>query len=921
MREEATLRYAGVPVCFPYVPYRAQNALMHAVVTVATQKGHALIESATGTGKSLALLCSALAWQEHTAERMQERREHLANSQNETAECVKEEELEKEEKQRQSDLKESASEPATEKQVRPPTSHADNNDSDFEDPRAFRDVSWQKGVKSRRKREPEEEEQPENAHLVHRLVSLQRDAPLDIVRDDDDDDEQEFSDAESDDDGIPRRLPRIFYATRTHNQVAQVIEELRKTVYRPTMAVLASRREYCIRKDVQPLSNRNEVCKGLVKKRECDYFQNAPDLAAEPELDGEAWDIEELNQLGVKHHGCPYYASGELYKNAQIIFCPYSYLLDRTVRCSRGINVAGDIVILDEAHNIESSARESASFSVDVADIRCTSEDIEALILAGRLGTPGGDLAISASRLQTLFDCILSLVDDIVASNNFVQHRDYENALFEEALLAETLNNAGIDETLISECRRAIELILSAPDEDFERSGHESSFPANGQTGDDATPRSAYGYGWSEQDLQDNTLKSESANAQKRPRKKARSLRILGRAYDGAPVGEQNTGQDNADALSSVASCVAVANSLVTTLEYYVENPDDFAMVVDRRCVQFATVVSFHLWCLNAAVAFKALSEHARSVIVTSGTLSPLNSFAGELGTSFAVSKSLPHVINVRKQLYVGVAGQGPDAVPFDATFAGSSKFSFQEALGDAIFDYCREIPGGVLVFLPSYRMLETLRTRWASLGTLSRLEEIKDGVLFEPNRRGEEFEHTMSHYAAAASSGRGAVLFAVCRGKLAEGIDFRDEAARGVIVVGIPFPHTGDLQILRKRAWNDRHRREQGRKELLPGGLWYEIQAYRALNQAIGRSVRHRFDYGAIVLVDARYRRAGVLNHLPGWTRSALSSQTCDATHKNVVDGLRSFFSQVQQGVAEVAGITPAQSSSGATQMPSSDG
>jgi len=32
--------------------------------------------------------------------------------------------------------------------------------------------------------------------------------------------------------------------------------------------------------------------------------------------------------------------------------------------------------------------------------------------------------------------------------------------------------------------------------------------------------------------------------------------------------------------------------------------------------------------------------------------------------------------------------------------------------------------------------------------------------------------------------------------------------------------------------------------------------QAFRALNQAVGRCIRHRYDWGAIVLVDDRFRQ-----------------------------------------------------------------
>ena len=40
-------------------------------------------------------------------------------------------------------------------------------------------------------------------------------------------------------------------------------------------------------------------------------------------------------------------------------------------------------------------------------------------------------------------------------------------------------------------------------------------------------------------------------------------------------------------------------------------------------------------------------------------------------------------------------------------------------------------------------------------------------------------------------------------------------------------------------------------------GDLWYRQQAYRALNQALGRCIRHKNDYGAIFLVDNRFAQS----------------------------------------------------------------
>lgn len=41
--------------------------------------------------------------------------------------------------------------------------------------------------------------------------------------------------------------------------------------------------------------------------------------------------------------------------------------------------------------------------------------------------------------------------------------------------------------------------------------------------------------------------------------------------------------------------------------------------------------MQFCLWSLNPAVAFRSIAEEARSIILTSGTLSPLDSFASEV--------------------------------------------------------------------------------------------------------------------------------------------------------------------------------------------------------------------------------------------------------------------------------------------------
>ena len=56
---------------------------------------------------------------------------------------------------------------------------------------------------------------------------------------------------------------------------------------------------------------------------------------------------------------------------------------------------------------------------------------------------------------------------------------------------------------------------------------------------------------------------------------------------------------------------------------------------------------------------------------------------------------------------------------------------------------------------------------------------------------------------------------------------------------LGIPFPAIKDPQVDLKMKYNDK--RKESTKTILSGREWYDIQAFRALNQALGRCIRHR--------------------------------------------------------------------------------
>ena len=50
------------------------------------------------------------------------------------------------------------------------------------------------------------------------------------------------------------------------------------------------------------------------------------------------------------------------------------------------------------------------------------------------------------------------------------------------------------------------------------------------------------------------------------------------------------------------------------------------------------------------------------------------------------------------------------------------------------------------------------------------------------------KFKQIWKHFEEDIEEGLTSVLLGVCRGKISEGLDFSDKAARTVIVVGIPY-------------------------------------------------------------------------------------------------------------------------------------
>ena len=341
-------------------------------------------------------------------------------------------------------------------------------------------------------------------------------------------------------------------------------------------------------------------------------------------------------------------------------------------------------------------------------------------------------------------------------------------------------------------------------------------------------------------------------------------------------------------------------------------------------------------WLMTPSLIFEPLSQEAGTVVLASGTLAPTSSFKTELGSDFAARIGTSgimegmHVIDVKRQLFAAVLERGPSGETIDGSYkarqslkerakdarqsrpqfnngqhhsssvsssqggnrngSSSAPPSYAMEIGHVIYYTLESIPkeGGVLVFVPSYSMLAEMETEWEEHGLLRGLRMRRGAVVFEPRGGGQQaFDDAKNEFTDAVDGGGGSLMIAVFRGKMSEGISFNDNYCRAVFCVGIPFPSTQDLQIKLKMRYNDARSRIDS--EYLSGSYWYSLQAFRAVNQALGRCIRHLKDYGALFLVDARYTE-----RIPNLARWLSKSFKVYDSFRYMNLSLKEFYAQV---------------------------
>lgn len=336
---------------------------------------------------------------------------------------------------------------------------------------------------------------------------------------------------------------------------------------------------------------------------------------------------------------------------------------------------------------------------------------------------------------------------------------------------------------------------------------------------------------------------------------------------------------------------VATFATLVSTYD------KGFLLILEPFESETATVPNpvLHFTCLDAAIAIKPVFDRFSSVIITSGTLSPLEMYPKMLGFPTVLQESYTMTL-ARRSFLPMIVTRGSDQAQISSSFQIRNDPGVVRNYGNIVLEFSRITPDGIVVFFPSYLYMETIISMWQGMGILDSIWNYKLILVETPDA--QESSLALETYRTACCNGRGAILFCVARGKVSEGIDFDHHYGRAVLCIGVPFQYT-ESRILKARLEFLRENYRIRENDFL------SFDAMRHAAQCLGRVLRGKDDYGIMVLADRRFQKKR--NQLPKWISQAmlesetnLSTDMAVATAKNFLRTMaQPFKAKDQEGIS----------------------
>ncbi|GFY75105.1 hypothetical protein TNIN_61721 [Trichonephila inaurata madagascariensis] len=806
---------------FPFKPYDVQESFMKNLYSV-LQKGEiGIFESPTGTGKSLSIICGALKWlKDYQAEQKKKLKRLISEEIDDNQDDWFNSFLQKQEKNHKLlDAKEELKFLTEYEEKIKNLKNSKGNKKIFG---TKTDLFHAKKMKVLD--EHEEMNDPQDEHFM--------------VDDESNHDEEEAIAEEK------RHILKIYYASRTHSQLAQFLGEIKRSPFKDqiTVTTLGSRSNFCINESITKLRNLsliNENCIDMQKKKskKCPYFKNLSDL--QDNVLTSVHDIEEIVQLGRELKSCPYYATRHVIPDAEIVLLPYNVLLHKPTRDAYGIKLKDNVLIIDEAHNLVEAVNNMYSAEISGILLEQTFWQVECY------------LKIYKTRLSRENLRFIKLL--IQVSNAFIK--------FLKQLPCKTSKMISVSEFIT-----------------LTETGHVNMFELVKYTDSSLISQKVHGFTASRvakgitpfQDRTTNDPPSKISNT-------ALFLSQIKERQSNKVV--PNEVKENKE--SNVQYKPSAIFSFVEFLKTLTFPSADGRILVNKTSSMEQSSLKFlHL---NPSSHFKDIVQEARSIVLAGGTMQPVSEFTEQLFLPAGVSLqrmslfSCGHVIPPENLLAIGLAS-GPCGNPLDFTFKNRMLPETIKELGSVLLNVSNVIRGGVVCFFPSYDYEEFIYTELTKSKMLQSIAK-KYKIFREPKLSGN-VDRILSEYAKcisfACSSNQsqtamtGAILFSVVGGKMSEGINFSDNLGRCVVMVGLPYPNKFSVELQEKMTYLNQHMLPTNGKSA--GDIYYNNLCMKAVNQSIGRAIRHKNDYASIILLDYRYNNASVKELLPSWIVKSLS-------------------------------------------------
>nr|AGL96783.1 XPD [Plasmodium falciparum] len=294
--------------------------------------------------------------------------------------------------------------------------------------------------------------------------------------------------------------------------------------------------------------------------------------------------------------------------------------------------------------------------------------------------------------------------------------------------------------------------------------------------------------------------------------------------------------------------------------------------------------------CLDSSIAMKTVINKYKSIILTSGTITPLELYPKLLNFKTVLTASFPMSFD-RNCVCPLIVTKGSDLIPLSSQFSLRNDLSVIRNYGILLVDMCKCIPDGIVAYFPSYIYMEQVISSWYELGVIANILEYK--LIFIETKDIVSTTIALHNFKKACDLGKGAVFLSICRGKIAEGIDFDKHYGKCVILFGIPYQYTLS-KILKSRLDFLKETYNIQENEFLT------FDAMRQASQCVGRIIRNKKDYGIMIFSDIRYAKHDKKNKLPPWIIKCMDISNINLTVTTAVDISKQFLLNMSQEYRE---------------------